>query len=510
MITTLKIKYSCDNQSGLQQYIRQYNSCLHVAVNLLLNETVVKSSSYYKKQNSIIQQKFSQMNNIELMNYWMLLSCIDDAVALIKSRDALMKLDKQKLQSYKDDLKNLQNKLQTAKKQKTINNKINKLNNKIQKLQSKSYKIIFGGRNLFEQRCKYNISHDEFKQLSVNPLYSIGDKEHTNRLFKFISSTEVIFKPSKNKHFALNISDKVYRKHIQNIIYIQANKLYPITYKLDNSYIYISYDTSVIGNSIKYNHKVNNRVMSIDLNPNYTGWTVTDWKSESQFNIIKSGVISIKQLNDKQFSLNGLSSDSPERIKLNNKRKHEIFEISKQLINICIHYRCQLFGYEQLKIYSDDKNRGRKFNSLCNNLWCRTALVNNLVKRCDIFSIQHIEIKPEYSSFVGNFLFRSLNLPDMCLAAFEVGRRSYEFYNQYIIKTKEIKKNIVFPDLQMYNSFLTKSLEEFGLETTFVSLQNQYNLFKKSKTMYRLSIDKFNLQFSRLFSLKSNVNIYYF
>ena len=81
----------------------------------------------------------------------------------------------------------------------------------------------------------------------------------------------------------------------------------------------------------------------------------------------------------------------------------------------------------------------------------------------------------------------------MCLASFEIGRRTYEFYNQYIIKTKDIKKNIVFPDLQMYNSFLTKSLEEFGLETTFVNLLNQYNFFKKSKTMYRLSIYKFNL-----------------
>ena len=90
----------------------------------------------------------------------------------------------------------------------------------------------------------------------------------------------------------------------------------------------------------------------------------------------------------------------------------------------------------------------------------------------------------------------------MCLAAFEVGRRSYEFYNQYIIKTKEIKKNIVFPDLQMYNSFLTKSLEEFDLKTTFVNLLNQYNLFKKSKTMYRLSIDKFNLQFLDYFHSK--------
>lgn len=132
------------------------------------------------------------------MNYWLLQSCIDNTVALVKSRDSLMKLDKQKLQSYKDDLKSLQNKLQTNKKYKTINSKINKLNNKIQKLQSKSYKIIFGGRTLFEQRCKHNISHDEFKQFSVNPLYSIGDKEHANRLFKFISNTEIVFKPNKN------------------------------------------------------------------------------------------------------------------------------------------------------------------------------------------------------------------------------------------------------------------------------------------------------------------------
>lgn len=465
MITTLKIKYNCNNLSGLQQYIRQYNSCLHVAVNLLLNETEVKSSSFYKNQNSIIQQKFNQLNNIELMNYWMLQSCIDDACGLVKSRDALIKMDSQKIQSYKDDLKDLQDKLNESKKIKTINSKINKLNNKIQKLHSKSYKIVFGGRSLFEQRCKHNISHDEFKHLSVNPLYSIGDKEHTNRLFNFISNTEVVFKPSKSNHFILNISDKVYKKHIQNIIYIQENKLCPITYKIDNNYIYISYDISVINNRIKHNHKVNNRVMSIDLNPNYIGWTITDWKSESQFNIIKSGVISIKQLNDKYFSLKnkGLSPDSPKHIHLSNKRKHEIFEISKQLINICIHYKCQLFGYEHLKIYSDDKNRGKRFNSLYNNLWCRTQLVNNLVKRCDIFGIKYIEVKHEYSSFVGNFLFRSLNLPDMCLASFEIGRRAYEFYNQSIAKTKDIKKNIVFPDLQMYNSFLTKSLEEFGL-----------------------------------------------
>ena len=51
----------------------------------------------------------------------------------------------------------------------------------------------------------------------------------------------------------------------------------------------------------------------------------------------------------------------------------------------------------------------------------------------------------------------------MVLASIEIGRRGYEFYNQYISKTKEIKKNIVRPNLSMFNKLYLKSLEEFKL-----------------------------------------------
>ena len=74
-----------------------------------------------------------------------------------------------------------------------------------------------------------------------------------------------------------------------------------------------------------------------------------------------------------------------------------------------------------------------------------------------------MKVKPEYSSFIGNFLYRSLNLQDIILASIEIERRGYEFYNQYISKTKEIKKNIVKPDLSMFNKLYLKSLEEFKL-----------------------------------------------
>ena len=102
-------------------------------------------------------------------------------------------------------------------------------------------------------------------------------------------------------------------------------------------------------------------------------------------------------------------------------------------------------------------------------------------------------MKPEYSSFIGNFLYRSLNLPDMILASIEIGRRGYEFYNQYISKVKEIKKNIVRPNLSIFQKLYLKSLEEFNLQPIYKDLIELYYFFKKSKLKYRLSIDSFNL-----------------
>ena len=93
----------------------------------------------------------------------------------------------------------------------------------------------------------------------------------------------------------------------------------------------------------------------------------------------------------------------------------------------------------------------------------------------------------------------------MVLASIELGRRGYEFYNQYISKTKQIKKNIVRPNLSMFNKLYLKSLEEFKLQPIYKDLIELYYFFKKSKLKYRLSIDNFNLQFSRFTSRKSYI-----
>ena len=63
----------------------------------------------------------------------------------------------------------------------------------------------------------------------------------------------------------------------------------------------------------------------MDLNPNYIGWSIVDWKSESEFNVVKSGIYSIKKLNDKDFDLKnkGYSSESKEWKYISDKRTFE-------------------------------------------------------------------------------------------------------------------------------------------------------------------------------------------
>ena len=97
----------------------------------------------------------------------------------------------------------------------------------------------------------------------------------------------------------------------------------------------------------------------------------------------------------------------------------------------------------------------------------------------------------------------------MVLSSIEIGRRGYEFVRQYIKKDKEIKKNIILPDLIDFVDDYSKSLEEFGITEKFISLVDLYYLLKKSKIRYRFSLDDWfkepnHIKFLRCFSKRKN------
>ena len=76
----------------------------------------------------------------------------------------------------------------------------------------------------------------------------------------------------------------------------------------------------------------------------------------------------------------------------------------------------------------------------------------------------------------------------MVLALIEIGRRGYEYSSQYIDKTKNKKKNIVFPNISDFDDFYTKLLEEFSIKKKPDSLLVLYSYIKNADVNGSLNI----------------------
>ena len=430
---TLKIKYIAEKESDNQliaDYQKQYNNLLHLFYNRL------------KDNISETKCKHLEFNNLDLMKSWFRQSCVKEASFLLKNEGI----------------------------------------------------VLFGSKHLFEQRFRNNISKEEFKEKRLVPLCSIGDKNYRgNRFFRLSEDCySIVFSPVIKNKIKLNLIGIGNRIKLLKKVYLhQQLKDIPITYKLDKKYIYISFDEMILQDkSVKL---IQNRILSIDMNPNYVGWSVVDWKSSDEFKVVNSGVVSLKNINDVEYKLKKLklTSTSKERRYLSDKRNFETLEVSKFLVNIAKHYKCECFGIEDLSIKSKDNHQGKSFNKLINNNWCRNKLFNNLKKRCNIYGIKFIEISPQYSSVIGNLVYRNLNLPDMILSSIEISRRCYEFNLQYVLKVKDKTKNVIFPIIT--ESLLDKvkhSLEEVKCFVDFVSWKQIHSELKKSGFRYRFPLDK--------------------
>ena len=440
-LITLKIKYSCN--TSILDIIKQYNSVLKFTYNRLLENPKLKTAE--------ITQLQKNLNNCDLIGSHLKNSAIYDAKSLIE--------------------------------------KSNK-------------PIIFGGRYLFKQRCQHKISKEEFLIKRLRPICSVGEANQTaNRLFDIIDNQTIIFKLNRQQHFELKLQHVGSKrlKELNKLIELQNNKQIAITYKLDLTYVYLTFDYNLLKT---YTYKIKqNRVMAIDLNPNSIGWSVVDWLSENKYSVIQSGTFSLKPLNDYRDS-KSVASNSDFHKYTTNKRNHEIIEIAKQLFSLCRYYHCEIFSIEYLNIKSSDKKLGHRFNKLVNNNWNRKLLVNQIRKHINSSSTTLVEVQPQYNSYIGNLVFRQEHLPDECLASIEISRRGFEFSTQYTFNRRPRQKTVIYPKLELVKSQLILSLEELGIDVpNFDSWKDILSVVKESKVKYRFSTsDAQSLHSEGLFS----------
>lgn len=426
-LVTWKIKYFCEN--SVFDIIRQYNSVLRFTYNRL-SEARLTTSEVTAMQKTL---KHCDLIGSHLKN-----SAIYDAKSLLNKQDCC---------------------------------------------------IIFGGRRLFLKCCQQKITREEFLVKRLRPLNSIGESNRkANRLFKIIDNKTIRFNLNRTSHFILNLQSigRNRSRDLDKLKELQDNKQIAITYKLDLDYIYLTFNYNMLKT---YRYKtIANRVMAIDMNPLSVGWSIVDWHSADKYDVVRAGTFELKPLFDARENAT-VASNTQYHKYFKKKRSHEIIHICKQLFELCRYYHCEIFAIEDLNIKSKDRGIGRRFNKLTNNIWCRNLFVQQMTKHINSSSTELIRCQPQYSSYIGNILYRENRLPDECLSSIEIGRRGFEFATQYIFKRRQQKKTVVYPELsKLIKEKLILSLEEIGVKISeLVSWKAILSAVKESGKKYRFS-----------------------
>lgn len=324
--------------------------------------------------------------------------------------------------------------------------------------------VIFGSKKQFIRRCKGLISNEEFKQSRLSKFYSIGQaNQYGNRFFglNIIDDNQIIFKPNRDTKIKLNLPNLKpnVRKDLQKLELLTNAKEVPFTIKLDTKNIYITFEE--FKTEINFSNQ-KERFLSLDLNPNHIGLSVTEFK-DNEYVVIHA----------QEFDLSQLIKSSSQ-----NKIKFETLEISKTIINILNHYKCKYLFLEDLNMVGKNHNKGKSLNKLINNSWFRNLLSNNLNKRCNILGIKCFKINAAYSSYIGNIQH---NYSDPINASIEVGRRGYEVI---ILRNKDG----FYPSVNIKDSLLHQ-WKETDIDRHLGSWKELCLYIKNSKLRYRVPMD---------------------
>ena len=437
---TIKLPYESDyNVINLQ---KQYSSIVRFAYNRYRDKWKQKD----------IRHACRKLNNIDLLDSWLIQCAIMDAQALnVRFKD-------------KDN-------------------------------------IIFGGKKNFYKRLQGKISKEEYQLKRLSPISIQGEATKIgNRKFKLdiIENNQLIFVHKKEKYIIKlpnirpNYKKLLYKLQDLNSVK-QKEQGYTYSIRLDSKFIYISFK-EFINDSIEL---IENRFIGIDMNPSHIGISICELNN-NKLNILKTQEYDLSELTNEIINLNRASNHKLSK-KLNNKLNFETIEISKSIANLAKCYKCKYVFIEDLKFDSKTKNKFYKtFNRLTRNLWKRNIFIQNLTKRNYINNIVTKLVSPQYSSFIGNMKY---NYSDPINASIEICRRGYEVR---ILKNKKF-----YPEFN-YNVLKDQWKKYFSIE--FNSWKDFYQLVKNMKLKYRVSLDNLTDCY-KVFSMnnkKSKVNIYSF
>ena len=332
--------------------------------------------------------------------------------------------------------------------------------------------ILFGGKNNLRQYMRGLISKATFNYHRMFPIGIQGEKRcKGNRLFSFdLVNHRLIYKPSKEKHVEIKFLPM--KKKIANELSLvqgltEHNKI-TVSVKMSDKYVWLTYDETLISDE-RYNKLQSRRVLGIDMNPNYIGMSVIEFNKNDDFTVLHKQVFDLSKLT---VSSGKASTDTSSKY-ITNKLKHETIAIAHEISKLVNVWKCKTVAIEDLSIKPSDKKKGTHFNKLCNNKWERTLFVNKLKMLANLHKFNLIEVKPAYSSIVGNIVYGDENTPDMIAASIEIAWRAYKkfdkgwFYPRFDIQFRDEQWKQTLGSVENWKELFRK-IKETGLKYRFL------------------------------------------
>jgi hypothetical protein len=353
---------------------------------------------------------------------------------------------------------------------------------------NKDNKVIFGGKFNFFQRLKNKITKEQFNEFKLLPITFQGEINiNGNRYFNFdfINSNSLILKLDRKTHNKL-VLPKLKQNYNKILTKIETlSKLNELSYciKISKTHVYISYDESLLNEHEEFK-TFNNRVLGVDLNPNFIGCSI-----QENGKVIHKFGYDLSKLTVKSNE----SSQHKKSKYLNNKLKFEYHQIVQDIISKCKCYQVKNVIVESLHFKSNFK--GKELNRLCKSKWLKTLFTNNLEKWCSIYKLNLIQINPCYSSLIGNILHKDF---DPISSSIEIGRRGFESYIQK-------DRNKFYPEFN--KEFIQEwcRRKNIILEGVVESWKELFHSLKNSKLKYRIPLEE--IVPKSVFSLNSSKSL---
>lgn len=273
---------------------------------------------------------------------------------------------------------------------------------------------------------------------------------------------------------------------MESLYLTMENKVSPVSFRVKGDNLYISYDESIVEQYKRFKGLKQNRILGIDLNPNYIGLSILDFNNKDEFKIIHKRVFDLSELNE------NCSTD---------KVRFELQQIDNEILRLCNHYKVSKLVVEDLKFKKSNKFWSKKLNKLCKNKFRYSTIRQHLNTLCNVHGVEFVEVNACYSSFVGNFCYGNESTPDMIAASIEIARRGY----------KKFQKEWFYPVMQG----MTRIKEVLGnqwkkeLKLAYNSWKTFFNQIKKLGLKYRFQLDGSKAVFSKNY-YKKKLNLYSF